>query len=604
MSFPIASSCPKTSGMNRAQFLKGAGAVALAAGALAVPAASRRAAASETASAAGDGAQPASAQTFRAVEPSMKGDIEVFVTIADGAITDIAVLDEVDTPVIRDAAIESVCARIIEQQNVEVDAAAGATMTSMAIKNGVSDALAAAGLDLAAFQKGSDAVAQKAAGADESWDVVVVGSGMAGLSAAIQVRRENPDASVLVLEKEAYTGGSTRVCGGGLWAMGAAANGVIGQDCSLDDYLAFMQDWSAPTELNTDLMANIRAASGATFDYLYDWGLPVNAAGWSLGNPNAQLPVFWSTAGQATQWETGNSGIADFMATRATNDGAQIRLNSRVTGLVTDDEGGVGGVQVEDLTSTYAVAACKVILATGGFTRNAEMIEQYAPDYADAFAFTGAGSTGDGISLASELGATVVGEGMMGLFGLGPNLGYYGPYGNLVWQAQVTVNAAGEEFGVDEAFYGLTLKMLLDQEGACGYGIADATNAVRERFDEAVDAGQAAIGRYETLEELAADQGIDAAALAQTCAARGISEAPFFCVVKRPLFIGSIPGLKVGANCEVLDGSEAPIANLYAAGELIFGNVFANAYPSSGTGVGTSCYTGAVAAKAAVEGLA
>lgn len=592
--------------LDRGQFIKAAGAAALAVGIATTPSARpSRAWADEGSAAAGEAAGGGSgAQTFRAVEPSMKGDIEVFVTLAGGAITDIAVLDEVDTPVICDAAIESVCARIVEQQNVEVDAAAGATMTSMAIKAGVSDALAAAGLDLTAFQKGSDAVAQKAAGEDESWDVVIVGSGMAGLSAAIKARRENPDLAVLVLEKEAYTGGSTRVCGGGLWAMGAAANETIGQDCSLDDYVSFMQDWSEPTELNTNLMASIHEVSGDTFDYLYDWGLPVNATGWSLGNPKAQLPVFWSTAGQATSWETGNSGIADFMATRATNDGAQIRLNSRVTGLMTDADGGVVGVRVEDLTSTYAVEARKVILATGGFTRNAELIEQYAPDYADAFAFTGAGSTGDGLVMATELGASVVGEGMMGLFGLGPNLGYYGPYGNLVWQAQVTVNSAGEEFGVDEAFYGKTLRLLLDQEGACGYGIADATNAVRERFDEAVDAGQAAVGRYETLEELAADRGIDAEALVQTCAARGIAEAPFYCVVKRPLFIGSIPGLKVSASCEVLGGGEEPIANLYAAGELIFGNVFANAYPCSGTGVGTSCYTGAIAAQAAVGGLA
>lgn len=585
--------------LDRSQFLKVAGAAALAVGAAAASGA--RVARADEADASSDAAD---VQVFSATEASMKGDIQIFVTVSDGQIVDVAVLDEVDTPTICDAAIESVCSRIVEQQNVEVDAAAGATMTSMAIKNGVVDALTAAGIDVSTFQKGSDAVAEKAAGEDASYDVVVVGSGMAGLSAAIKVRRENPEATVLVLEKESYTGGSTRVCGGGLWAMGAAANETIGQDCSLDDYLSFMQDWSAPTELNTDLMANIRDISGDTFDYLYNWGLPVNASGWSLGNPDAQLPVFWSTAGQATEWETGNSGIADFMATRATNDGAEIRLNSRATALVTDDAGAVTGVQVEDLESTYTVTAQKVILATGGFTRNADMVAQYAPDYTDAFAFTGAGGTGDGIAMTADLGATVVGEGMMGLFGISPNLGYYGPYGNLAWQAQVTVNAEGQEFGVDEAFYGLTLRLLLDQTGSCGYGIADASNPVAARFDAAVEAGQTAIGRYDTLDELAEDRGIDAAALAETCAAHDIATAPFYCVVKRPLFIGSIPGLKVDADCAVLGAGDEPIANLYAAGELVFGNVFANAYPCSGTGVGTSCYTGAVAAQAAAAGLA
>lgn len=225
----------------------------------------------------------------------MKGDITVFVTVGNGAIADIKVIDDVDTDGIWQAAVESVPTRIVEQQNVEVDAAAGATMTSMAIKNGVVAALEAAGLDVASFQKGSDAAAEKTAGEEEQYDLVVVGTGMAGLAAADTAGRAG--AKVLVLEKLSYVGGSTRVCGGGLWAMGSSVNERIGADCSAEDYIAFMSDWSAPAELNTDLMNNIHDVSGEAFDYLYDWGLPVTALGWSLGNPNAQLTTFWSTAG-------------------------------------------------------------------------------------------------------------------------------------------------------------------------------------------------------------------------------------------------------------------------------------------------------------------
>lgn len=538
---------------------------------------------------------PAGAQVFAATAPSMKGDITVFVTVGNGAIADIKVIDDVDTDGIWQAAVESVPTRIVEQQNVEVDAAAGATMTSMAIKNGVVAALEAAGLDVASFQKGSDAAVEKTAGEEEQYDLVVVGTGMAGLAAADTAGRAG--AKVLVLEKLSYVGGSTRVCGGGLWAMGSSVNERIGADCSAEDYIAFMSDWSAPAELNTDLMNNIHDVSGEAFDYLYDWGLPVTALGWSLGNPNAQLTTFWSTAGVGSPWETGESGIADFMATRARQDGVEIRLNSTVTGLIVED-GAVVGVTVEDLASTYTVRASAVILACGGFTRNADLVAQYAPDYADAFAFTGAGSTGDGLTMTADLGVQVVGNGMMGLFGLNPNFGYYGSIGNLVWQTSITVNAEGRLFGMEEAFYGQTLKLLLDQTGACGYGICDATTSLTDRFEQAVEGGYA--GKYDTLEELAADQGIDAEALTATCAEAGVATAPFYCVVKRPLFIGSIPGLKVGASCEVLDADDAPISGLYAAGELIFGNVFDNAYPCSGTGVGTSCYTGVIAAGAAL----
>ena len=540
-------------------------------------------------------AESAEGQTYAATEASMKGDITVFTTISDGTIVKVDVLDDVDTPVIRDAAIEAVCASVVDAQSVNVDTATGATVTSMAILSGVSDALAAAGLDERDFQD-APAKAELAQGEPGHADVVVVGAGMSGLAAAIEAGRSG--AKVIVLEKLSYIGGSTRVCGGGLWAMGSSANERAGQDCPLDDYVSFMSSWSAPTQLNEDLLANIRDVSGATFDYLYDWGLPVAASSWTLGNPEAQLPCFWSTAGIGSDWETGNSGVADFMCTRAKQDGADVRTQSKVTELVVEDRK-VCGVKVEDAEKTYEIRASKVILCCGGFTRNADLVEQYAPDYADAFAFTGAGSTGDGITMTKDLGAQVVGGGMMGLFGLNPSLGYYGKYGNLVWQCAVTVNAEGETFGMEDAFYGKTLRLLLDQTGACGYGIADATSTCAGRFEDAVAAGYART--YDSVDALAAGEGIAADALTSTLREAGLAKAPFYVVTKRPLFIGSIPGLKVSPTCEVLDQDDKPIVGLYAAGELIFGNVFDNAYPCSGTGVGTSCYTGTIAAKAALD---
>ena len=539
-------------------------------------------------------AESAEGQTYAVTEASMKGDVTVYTTVRDGKITAVEVLDDVDTPVIRDAAIEKVCADVVEAQSVNVDAATGATVTSMAILAGVSDAIKAAGLDEKDFQA-TPAATELAQGEAEDTDVVVVGSGASGLAAAIEAGRSG--AKVVVLEKLAYIGGSTRVCGGGLWTMGSDANERAGQDCSLEDYVSFMSDWSAPTQLNEDLLANIREVSGATFDYLYDWGLPVAASSWTLGNPKAQLPCFWSTAGIGSDWETGNSGVADFLCTRAKQDGADVRTLSKVTGLIVEN-GRVRGVQVEDAEKAYEIHADKVRLCCGGFTRNTDLIEQYAPDYADAFAFTGAGSTGDGITMTQELGTQVVGSGMMGRFGLNPGLGYYGKYGNLVWQTPVTVNAEGKTFGMEDAFYGKTLKMLLDQTDACGYGIADATSTCADRFEDAVEAGYAR--SYDSVEALATGEGIDADELAKSLAGAGVSEAPFYVVTKKPLFIGSIPGLKVSDTCEVLGEGDKPIEGLYAAGELIFGNVFDNAYPCSGTGVGTSCYTGTIAAKAAL----
>ena len=75
-------------------------------------------------------------------------------------------------------------------------------------------------------------------------------------------------------------------------------------------------------------------------------------------------------------------------------------------------------------------------------------------------------------------------------------------------------------------------------------------------------------------------------------------------MIVRPLFIGSIPGLKVDAECRVLGADDQPIQNLLASGELIFGNVFAERYSASGTGIGISTYSGALAAKTALAEIA
>lgn len=530
----------------------------------------------------------------------MKGMLTVEVQLAGNEIVDVKVIDHVDTPVISDAAIGSVPARIVEQQNIEVDVASGATMTSFAIRNAVSAALEAAGLNPADYRKGSDAVTEKTQKAEEAYDVVIVGGGIAGMSAAVRVARES-DASVLVLEKESYAGGSSRVCGGGIWALGTELNEQIGVDCTAQEMIDFFSMRGDGAQLNEALITNIHGEVADTFNYFADNGLPYAVETWSLGHPDSKLPVFWSVHNQETPWSTGYSRLYDAIEDMARELGVEIRLNSEVTSLIAEGNA-VNGVQVEDLTSTYAIAAKKVILATGGFTRNAAMIEKYAPEYANAFAFTGAGSTGDGIAMTEALGAQVVGQGMMGLMGINPNLGYYEEVGNLVWMPTLTVNAEGEDIALGSLFYSETLKHLLEQTGSQGYGIFDSTTAQAESLEKGVAANM--IKKFDTLDELAASFKIDAETLKATAQNKNLAEGPYYCFGIRPLFIGSIPGLKVDAECRILGENDEPIENLFGAGELIFGNVFAERYPASGTGMGVSAYSGSLAANTAVAELA
>ena len=535
---------------------------------------------------------------FTGTARAMKGDLTVEVTLEEGQITNVEVVETVDSLGIKDAAIASVPRRIVEQQNIEVDGVTGATMTSLGIKMAVKNALTEAGVDLAAFQKGSDAVTDKQELAAQRADIVIVGSGISGLSASIEAKRSNPDLNVVVLERNAYTGGSSRVCGGGIWVVGSEHNKEVGIDPTLDEFLSFFQTQSGEdAELNTALMTNIYGISAKVFDYFFENGLPTDPAGVSLGHPDSKLPVFWSTYN--TTGRGGESRYVDSVQKMAEDLGVEIRLENKVLSLVTDGRA-VTGVEVETPDSFYQLNASKVILCTGGFTQNRDYVTEYAPDYLSSLAFTGPGGKGDGIKWATELGGEVFGHGMMGLQGFNLNIGYYGEVGTLSGNPDLIVNADTERFEFASLFYGLKLKQLLDQPGSQAVGIYGSTEAHKEALEKGVSMGW--LKKFDTLEELAAAFKLDPDKLSAAAQEAELAEAPYYAATIRPLFIGSIPGLRVDANCRVLANGE-PIQNLYAAGELIFANVFQDHYPSSGSGMGTSTYTGAIAADAAIADM-
>lgn len=540
-------------------------------------------------------AESAVSGTFTGTARAMKGDLTVEVDLDNGTITDVRVVDTVDTLGIKDAAIASVPKRIVEQQNIDVDAVTGATMTSFGIKGAVKAALTEAGVDLAQYQKGSDAVTEKQEAEMQTADIVIVGSGISGLSASIEAKRTNPDLNVVVLERDAYTGGSSRVCGGGIWVVGSEHNKEVEIDPTLDEFIDFFQTQSGENaELNTELMTNIYNISAKVFDYFYENGLPTDPAGVSLGHPDSKLPVFWSTFNKVGRG--GESQYVDYVQKMAEALDVDIRLENKVLSLVTDGKT-VTGVQVETPDSFYQLNASKVILCTGGFTQNRDLIGEYAPDYLGSLQFTGPGGKGDGHKWAVELGGEVFGTGMMGLQGFNLNIGYYGEVGTLSGNPDLIVNLDTERFEFASLFYGYKLKQLLDQPDSQAVGIYGTTEERQEALEKGVTMGW--IKKFDTMEDLAAEFKLDTEKLESAAAEAELAGAPYYAATIRPLFIGSIPGLRVDANCRVLANGE-PIENLYAAGELIFSNVFQDHYPASGSGMGTSTYTGAIAADTAI----
>ena len=555
------------------------------------------------------------AGTYVETVMAMRGDLTVEVVVDENAITSVKVLEHVDTPVIADAAIDVIPQAIVDGQTLAVDVVTGATLTSYAIIGGATQALRQAGADIDALRKAPDKE-PVTTGSDEEYDVVIVGAGGSGLSAAIELRRDT-ELKVLVLEKLTYTGGSTRVAGGAIWMANTPRNEEAEINFTPEELIEFME-WRSETTLNRPYLTRVGEITGRVATYLMEQGAPFREDRHGVGYSGSNLFML-SIQNPGTGY--GGGVLVDFLTDLSNDLGAEIRLNSKVTSLLTEGDA-VVGVSVEGKDKNYNVMAKKVILATGGFTRNEEMIGELAPEYTNNIPFTGAGSTGDGITMTRDFNVEIVGTDMMNLKGLNHNFGYYGNIGGLVNVPGLLVNKEGVRFASERLFYSEMGIQINRQTDKTVYGIVDSQSTRIEDLEKAVEMGL--VYKADTLEALADTAGVNKEAFLKTLAdyeavrASGeddpdfgvpndrmadISVAPFYAVPIKPLFIGSIPGLLVNAKSEVMTKSGDTIENLYACGELVFGNVFSKFYPASGSGVGFAVYTGAIAAESAKEAI-
>ena len=539
---------------------------------------------------------------------SIKGDMTVAVLISGGEILDVKVTNCVDSAVVSDAAIADVPARIVAQQNVEVDVTTGATFTSLAIKNAVIDCLEQAGLDIDAFCKGGDALAteDKQAGSEESYDLVIVGSGFSGMACAIMAARSGAK-SILVLEKEAYRGGSSRHIGGCISVMnGTTLNQQAGEDCTEDEFIApLITEFS--DEHSEERLREVYRICPEVFDYYVENGMPLNPNDWYRDEELGGRVVCFDCYGYSDYtWETGETGLYDSLTPMADALGIEVRLNSKVTGLV-GDISAITGVTVEDKESVYTVNAKKVVLATGGFQCNQSLMDEYNASFAGLVAFAGAGCTGDGLVMCRELGAPIVGVGgAAGICGTGPVLGWYGPTGDLAKHPQVVFDADGNVLGAEQ----IGIDELAKIPGSCGYGLIDTASQYRDRCAKALEEGF--VSKFETLADAAAEWGISEEALTAGCAEYGVETAPFYGIVQHPCNILTLPGPKIDQDFRVCAQDGTPVENLYAVGVLMFGNMFGDTADEPGVGSWTATFssvtisncTGTIVGKALAEELA
>jgi len=555
-------------------------------------------------------------------ESYQREHVTVSVTIADGKIADVVIDEITDHPsTITDVPCAQIPAAIVANQSYNVDTVTGATFTSNSIKNAVRDCLEKAG--------GADAFSTPVAkpeiveGEDIQTDILVIGAGAAGMTAALEASYSDElgtpsGLSVTLIEKAGFIGGSTSVSGGGfikfLDETGAYDETWIRSciEADLDIIRVDMQD-----PFNSDLHYSEFAAMKRTNDLLDHNG---------IANFLADYVSYLAPPANGEDKKWAGSYYAKYFNSFIGDRDIDLRVNTTATSLLTNEKGEVIGASVQDKTSTYNIYAKKVILACGGFANNSEMIAKYAPAYTNSLVFCAGTNTGDGFEMAVDLGAGIVGTemfvelGVDDIVGIRPDWCMAYLWGGAKY---MLVNPDGERFCNEfQTGYEVATEIAHHEERALAWAIVDAANAAMNGVGSAYDYEHGYLYSADTLEELAAMIDVPADTLVATAkaynaAAAGeaedafggngdtmdsLDDGPYYALKMRPCMITSLVALTVDGSCHVLNTNGEEIPNLFATGDLVLGNLL-KIY-NSGHGVGNAIYSGDIAAQTAKAEIA
>ena len=442
------------------------------------------------------------AGTYKATAPGFYGDFEVSVTVDEKSILSIDIGENMETTGIGSTGLELMAERMKEYNTAGVDAVTGATMSSAALRVAVTDCLRQAGAPESMFKAPE---IKKEAEKTIDTDVLVIGAGAAGLSASITAAQGG--AKVTLIEKQDIIGGTTVLSAGIVYAALDEADMP-----KMVDYYMERANGNASREMLTYFAEH----SLETIAFLEDAGVQ-----WMMTAPAGTAPE------PRARFSVGFTGytITSALEKKAKDLGVTIMTGVKGTELITRD-GAVVGAKATSAAGDYVFNAGAVVLATGGFDASPEMKSQYAPDSTNDFPLSNKGNVGEGIQMGMAVGAdTVFKGGMIGFICVDATLSNSGQ-NSLAFASKCFVKKDGTFLGM-HIDYPISHTLIKKSGESLVYGLMDSTGSqdgTNASGETAVSIGRGF--KADTIEELAAAAGMDAAKLADAAGQAGLTTAP------------------------------------------------------------------------------
>ncbi len=529
--------------------------------------------------------------TYTATAGGRNGDVEMTATFKGGKLQTLYVNSE-ESRNIGDAAIEILTNRAIESQCLNFDTVTGATLTSAAFMSDLEDVYKQAGADTKALSK-ADSGLPVAEAIDDEADVVVVGTGGAGLAAAVTAAEAG--ASVVMLDKMDIYGGNTNAGEGTLNAPDPARQEPMGIEDSVDKF--FTDTYEGGDEKADPDLVHVLANNATDAVYWMEGhGLVYNdevftAIGgkWQRGH---------SVKVQKNGQQGGSYYVSCLMAC-AQRLGVRVYCDAKVESLLTDADGKVCGVKGTRPSSgaEVSVTAKSVVMATGGYAQNAQLAMQYDTRVTEDMPSSNVcSSTGDGLPIVEAVGAGLKNMELVQIHPLGdPQNGGVATFvGNwLGVEDYVFVNDDAVRFTAEDGRRDEIANAILEQPNDEMWLLVDSTDIDADRqsqIDELVATGHSF--QADSIEDLAGQIGVDPATLTDTidgynaCIDAGedtqidpgkqllgdkVEDGPFYASKRIPTIHYTMGGMAINTDAQVTTEDGDPIDNLYGCGECTGG---------------------------------